>query len=166
MSFAGKVVLVTGASSGIGAATALHLAKLGASLAISGRNRANLEDVAEKCAAGSQTPRAGSGISSGPGKSSSAGNEVAAGPQRPLVVVGDVAVEEDVRKLLKATIERFGKLDVLVNSAGVLESGSVENTDLAQYDRVFGVNVRSLYQLSTLAVPHLVSFLLVLENDF
>lgn len=107
--------------------------------------------------AGSQTPQAsGSEINSESGKAPSAGSEATAGSQRPLVVVGDVAVEDDVQKLLTATIERFGKLDVLVNSAGVLESGSAENTDLAQYDRVFGVNVRSLYQLSTLAVPYLV----------
>merc|ERR1719431_1044567 len=49
----------------------------------------------------------------------------------------------------------FGQVDVLVNNAGVLEMGSIENTSLDQYDRVMNVNVRAVYNLMMLAVPHL-----------
>lgn len=93
-SFLGKVVLITGASSGIGAASAIHFAKLGASLVITGRNSTNLYDVSEKCITLHTTS------------------------EKPLVVVGDMGNENDVENLLKSTIERFGKLDVLVNNAG------------------------------------------------
>lgn len=93
-SFLGKVVLITGASSGIGAATAIHFAKLGASLVISGRNSTNLNDVSEKCITVHTTS------------------------EKPLVAVADVCNENDVENLIKSTIERYGRLDVLVNSAG------------------------------------------------
>merc|ERR1719320_1112741 len=52
-------------------------------------------------------------------------------------------------------VAKYGKFDVLVNNAGVLELGSIENTSLEQYDRVMNINVRSIYNLTMLAVPHL-----------
>ncbi|XP_011252032.1 uncharacterized protein LOC105248759 isoform X2 [Camponotus floridanus] len=127
MSFAGKVVLITGASSGIGAATAVHLAQLGASLSISGRNKDNLNKVAEQC-----------------------------GKSKPFIVTGELTNETDVKNIIDLTIKHYGKLDVLINNAGILESGSIESTSLEQYDNVFNINVRSVYQLTALAVPHLI----------
>ncbi|KMQ89303.1 tetratricopeptide repeat protein 27 [Lasius niger] len=127
MSFAGKVVLITGASSGIGAATAVHLAQLGASLSISGRNKDNLNKVAEQC-----------------------------GQSKPFIVTGELTNETDVKNIIDSTIKHYGKLDVLINNAGIIEPGSIESTSLEQYDRVFNVNVRSVYQLTALAVPHLI----------
>ena len=53
-------------------------------------------------------------------------------------------------------MSRFGRLDILVNNAGVIEMGNIENTSLDQYDRVMGVNMRSVYHLTMLATPHLV----------
>lgn len=127
MSFAGKVVLITGASSGIGRATAVHLAKLGASLSLSGRNVSNLKDV--------QTEING---------------------KHCFTVTGDVTKETDTQHILNETVKRFGKLDVLINNAGILETGTIENTSLEQYDRVMNTNIRSIYHLTMLAVPHLV----------
>lgn len=127
MAFAGKVVLITGASSGIGAATAIHFSQLGALLSLSGRNVQKLNEVAEKC------------------KSS-----------KPLIVTGELTNEKDVQNIVQSTIKHYGKLDILVNNAGVLENGSIENTSLEQYDRVFNINVRSVYHLTMLAVPHIV----------
>jgi len=127
MAFAGKVVLITGASSGIGAATAIHLSNLGASLSITGRNVENLQKVAEQCK----------------------------GP-KPFIVAGELTNETDTKNILETTIKHYGKLNVLVNNAGSLENGSIENTSLEQFDRVFNLNVRSMYHLTMLAVPHLV----------
>ncbi|XP_013400393.1 uncharacterized protein LOC106166392 isoform X2 [Lingula anatina] len=128
--FQRKVVLVTGASSGIGAATAILFSRLGASLAITGRQEDNLKKTAEQC---EQT-----------------------GSTKPLLIVADLAKEDDTKNVIKKTIEHFGKLDVLVNNAGILEIGSIETTSLEQYDRVFNINVRSVYHLTMLAVPHLI----------
>merc|ERR1711970_390121 len=125
----GKVAIITGASSGIGAATALHFAKLGASLAITGRNVENLKETAKKC--------------------------MDNGGTEPFVIEADLVKEEDCKKIIEDTVAKYGKFDVLVNNAGVLELGSIENTSLEQYDRVMNINVRSIYNLTMLAVPHL-----------
>uniref|UniRef100_A0AAY3ZVB9 Ketoreductase domain-containing protein n=1 Tax=Denticeps clupeoides TaxID=299321 RepID=A0AAY3ZVB9_9TELE len=124
-----KVALITGASSGIGAATSVLFAKLGARLALNGRDVENLADVARQCA--------------------DRGAE-------PLLVPGDLTDDETVRKTVERTVAHFGRLDVLVNSAGILAMGSIETTDLEQYDKVMNVNVRSVYHLTHLCVPHLI----------
>ncbi|XP_022825328.1 uncharacterized protein LOC111355575 [Spodoptera litura] len=130
--FANKVVLITGASSGIGAETALDFSKLDAKLVITGRNKQNLENVAKQC------------------------EENSPSCLKPLIVIADMNNESDVENIIKTTINEFKQLDVLVNNAGVLESGSIENTSLNQYDRVMNTNVRGPYHLTMLATPHLV----------
>ncbi|XP_023333414.1 11-beta-hydroxysteroid dehydrogenase-like 2 isoform X2 [Eurytemora carolleeae] len=129
MSLAGKVAIITGASSGIGAATAIHLAKLGVNLAITGRNIQNLEKTEERCRA--------------------------IGGAEVFVIQGDVSNETDCKNIIDSTVKHFKKLDILVNNAGILEMGSIENTSLEQYDRVMNTNVRAVYNLTMLAVPHL-----------
>ncbi|RZC37612.1 adh short and/or KR domain containing protein [Asbolus verrucosus] len=126
MDFSEKVVLVTGASSGIGAETAVHFSKLGAKLAITGRKLENLTHTAEKCAS------------------------------KPLLITGELTKEEDARKIIETTIKHYGKLNILVNNAGIIESGGIENTSLEQYDRIFNTNVRAVYYLTMLAVPYLI----------
>lgn len=110
---------------GIGAATAEKFASLGASVALTGRNLENLKAVAAKC-----TPA-------------------------PFIVTGDLTNDKETQTILESTVKHYGKLDVLVNNAGIIESGSIEQTDVQQYDRVFNANVRSVYHLTNLAVPHL-----------
>ncbi|XP_022186568.2 3-oxoacyl-[acyl-carrier-protein] reductase FabG [Nilaparvata lugens] len=130
MSFLGKVIIITGASSGIGSATAIHLAKLGAKLSLCGRNKDNLEKVANECEK--------------------------VGKCKPLTIIAELNNESDTRNIVDTTIRQFCKLDVLINNAGVLETGSIENTSLDQFDRIFNTNVRSVYHLTMLAVPHLI----------
>lgn len=104
---------------------------MGASLALSGRNLENLKAVAAKCSK----------------------NQIPA----PFIITGDLTNEQETKNVLESTVKHFGKLDVLVNNAGIIETGSIEQTDVAQYDRVFNANVRSVYHLTNLAVPHLVA---------
>ncbi|XP_017781217.1 PREDICTED: 3-oxoacyl-[acyl-carrier-protein] reductase FabG-like [Nicrophorus vespilloides] len=127
MSFVDKVVLITGGSSGIGKATALYLSKQGAKIAITGRNVANLQAVADECEG-----------------------------HKPLILVGDVNEEAAVKSIIEKTLSHYKKLDVLINNAGIIESGSIEETNVEQYDRVFNTNVRAVYCITTLAVPHLI----------
>ena len=128
----GKVALITGASSGIGAATAILFSKLGANLSLTGRNVENLQSTANAC------------IQAEPGQ------------KKPLLIPADLTNESELASLVQKTIDEFGKLDILVNNAGVLEMGNIENTTLDQYDRVMNVNVRSIYQLTMLATPELI----------
>lgn len=125
MHFEGKVVIVTGASSGIGAQISKNLLKLGAKVVLVGRNLGNLKKVGENS-------------------------------DKILLVQTDVTVQDNANKIIDDTIKRFGKLDVLLNNAGIIENGTIENTSLDQYDRVMNTNLRSIYHLTMLAVPHLI----------
>ncbi|CAI9733896.1 Hypothetical predicted protein [Octopus vulgaris] len=111
----GKVALISGASSGIGAGTAVLFSKLGAKLAITGRKEDNLKKTADECEKNGC---------------------------QPLIVVADLSKEDDVKTLMEKTISHFGKLNILVNCAGILAYGSIETTSLEQYDEVFNINVR------------------------
>lgn len=73
------------------------------------------------------------------------------------MIVADLVKEEDVKRTLDNTISCFGQLNILVNCAGILAFGTIETTSLEQYDKVFGINVRSIYHLTMLAVPHLIA---------
>jgi len=132
MNFNGKVVLITGASSGIGAGAAEYFAKLGATLALTGRNADNLNKTIENCVTAEGTPR-------------------------PLPIIGDITIESDAKMIIEKVIQTFGKLNVLINNAGILDRGTIETTSLEQYDKVMNTNVRSLYYLTMLAVPHLIA---------
>jgi NAD(P)-dependent dehydrogenase (short-subunit alcohol dehydrogenase family) len=74
----------------------------------------------------------------------------------PLTVAADVTKEEDVRQLLQHTLGQFGRLDVLVNAAGHISTGSIEDTSLAAWDKMMDVNLRAVFQLMQLATPHLI----------
>ncbi|KAL0818868.1 hypothetical protein ABMA28_008187 [Loxostege sticticalis] len=130
MSFNNKVVLVTGASSGIGAAIALKFAEEGANVAIVGRNADKLKNVSENIA--------------------KIGN-------KPLVIAADVTKEDDAKRIVNDTVKQFGKLDVLINNAGV--AGFVGITDanaLTVFDNVMNTNLRSPVYLTHLASKHLI----------
>ncbi|KAK2160402.1 hypothetical protein LSH36_134g05084 [Paralvinella palmiformis] len=76
--------------------------------------------------------------------------------QVPHYVVGDVTKEVDNIRLMESTLNKYGQLDILVNNAGIIQTGSIENTSLAQYDHIMNTNVRSIYHITMLSVPHLV----------
>ncbi|XP_037299578.1 3-oxoacyl-[acyl-carrier-protein] reductase FabG isoform X2 [Manduca sexta] len=129
--FSDKVVLVTGASSGIGEATALLFAKFGAQLALVGRNEKNLNAVADQCM-----------------------KELGV---RVLPIIADLGTDEGCEKVAKMTLEHYGRLDVLVNNAGIgSKYDLIETNSMEMLDRVFSVNVRGVYNLTRLVVPALV----------
>ncbi|XP_058826179.1 3-oxoacyl-[acyl-carrier-protein] reductase FabG-like [Topomyia yanbarensis] len=130
MDFKGKVVLITGASSGIGEGTAKYLANLGATLVLTGRNVSNLNQVGAACEAISK--------------------------QKPLLLTADVSKEEDNARVIEEIVAKFSRLDVLINNAGIIGSGSIEDTSLEQYDEIMNTNVRAVYHLTMLAVPLLI----------
>jgi len=120
----GKVALITGASSGIGAATAVLFARLGANLALTGRNEVNLQRTCDECV-----------------------RVCPADAEQPLLIIADMYSGADVARLIDTTIKKFGRLDILVNNAGIaVFDVTIETTSLEQYDRVTNINVRSVYQ--------------------
>lgn len=122
--FTGRVALVTGASSGIGRACARSLGAEGASVVLAGRRRDRLEEVAK---------------------------ELAAKGAKAHVVTGDVREPATATAWVKAAVDTFGGLDVLVNAAGVLGNGAVQDTSDAEWARVMDSNVTSLFQLTRAA---------------
>jgi NADP-dependent 3-hydroxy acid dehydrogenase YdfG len=110
----GRVALVTGASSGIGEAAALALAEAGAHVAVSARRADRLEALVKRI--------------------TEAGGFAHALP-------GDVADEAIATAAVENTIAHYSKIDILVNSAGIIQSGGVENADTAEYRRVIDVNL-------------------------
>jgi len=129
--FKGKVVIVTGSSGGIGAQLAVRFAQEeAAGVTIHGRNEASLREVKERVAK--------------------------AGPHTKVhVVLGDIANDAVRQKLINETVQQFGKLDVLVNNAGIWNPKSFMESTIEEYDKLFEVNVRSLFALTKLAVPQL-----------
>lgn len=130
--FSGKVVLITGASSGIGAETAWEFSKQGAKLALTGRNKENLDQVSTKC------------------------EEISPSKSKPLKIIADINRENEIEIIIESTIKHFQKLDILVNNAGILEHGTIETTTLVQFDQIMKTNVRGPYHLSMLAIPYLI----------
>lgn len=126
MSFEGKVILVTGAGSGMGADVARHLAKLGGKIVLVDLSESNLYAVANQIRKD---------------RSSEA-----------LVLVSDV---KEAQYIIDATISHFKKLDVLINCAGFGVKESIMDCSLDVFDKIFSVNLRSIFALTKSAVPHL-----------
>ncbi len=123
-----RCVMITGASSGIGRATALRFAEAKESLVLIGRDHAALAAVEKEAnIKGAQTQ----------------------------IVEADLYAEGAAQQAIAAVLDRFPRLDVLVNAAGIIALGTIENTSLADWDRMMDINVRVIFQLMQAAVPPL-----------
>ncbi|HXS83259.1 MAG TPA: SDR family oxidoreductase [Methylomirabilota bacterium] len=126
--FAGKCVLVTGGSSGIGRACALALGAEGAAVALAGRRRARLDEAAK-------------GVQKAGGST--------------LVLEGDVRDEATCTRWAAECERAFGGLDGLVNAAGVIGNGAIDATAPAEWDRVMDSNARSIFLMTRAAADPL-----------
>ena len=127
--FDGKIALVTGASSGIGKATAQSLAREGAAVGLVARRQDALNELA---------------------------SEIQRDGGTALVLAGDVTREEDRERAVSEVTAQFGGLDVLVNAAGIIGFGTIENTTPEAWQQMFDINVVAVYRLTQLALPHLI----------
>jgi NAD(P)-dependent dehydrogenase (short-subunit alcohol dehydrogenase family) len=128
--FQDRIVIVTGAGSGIGRATAVRLAEEGASLGLIDLNRGGLEETAttlEKL----RTPFA--------------------------LHAADVSDPEGVRRTVAAVVERFGKLHVLCNVAGILRADHSHELALADWNKILAVNLTGTFLMCQAAIPHLLA---------
>ena len=128
MSFADKTVIVTGASSGIGRATAEAFGRERASVVLVGRDEGALADVAE---------------------------QVRAGGGRPIPCPAEITAPEAASRIVQTAIDQSGALDVLVNAAGVIASGTLDKTTDETWDLMMAVNVTAPFRLMRAAAPHL-----------
>ena len=124
----GTVALVTGASSGIGEATAVALAAQGAQVAIAARRRDRLDALAERI-----------------------------GTNAVLVLETDVTDETQARVMVEQTVARFGRIDTLVNNAGVMLLGPIVDAPVEEWRRMVELNVLGLMYATHAALPHLLA---------
>jgi NADP-dependent 3-hydroxy acid dehydrogenase YdfG len=125
----GTVALITGSSSGIGAATARRLAAEGAAVALVARRRDRLEELAATIAGAGGTA---------------------------LVIEADVTIEEQAAAAVERTMAELGRLDTLVSNAGIMLLGPALDTPVAEWDQMVKVNVQGMLYVSHAALPHLV----------
>ncbi|KQT42068.1 3-oxoacyl-ACP reductase [Aureimonas sp. Leaf454] len=125
--FEGKTVIVTGAGSGIGEATARRFHADGANVVLVGRTVEKLERVSESLSDG----------------------------MRVLVQAGDVSSPGDVTALVEATVERFGGVDVLVNNAGTAVTGPFADLSFKDWREVMSIDVDGIFHMTKAALPHL-----------
>jgi 3-oxoacyl-[acyl-carrier protein] reductase len=126
MSLSGRVALITGASQGIGRACAAELAKAGAAVALAARNQERLQELAREI--------------------SSSGGTAAA-------FAMDVADEEQVKSAIKAAIGQFGKIDILINNAGITHDQLVMRMKRADWDAVLNTNLTSAFLTIQQVIP-------------
>ncbi|MGO8948311.1 MAG: SDR family oxidoreductase [Ktedonobacterales bacterium] len=126
----GKVAIITGASAGIGRASALALAAEGATLVVSGRRPERLSGLVD---------------------------EISASGGQAIAVVGDSREEETARQVVDAAITSFGRISILINNVGVGNYRPLVETSLEDYDEMMDSNMRSTFLFSRHAVPHMIT---------
>ncbi len=129
MKLNGKVALITGGTRGIGYSTALLFLNEGAKVAISGRSKRQGKKAILKL------------------KSE--------GFKHVIFIQGDVSNSTDVERMIEAVVKQFGRLDVLINNAGIWSTGTVEDIAEADWDRVIDVNLKGVFLCSKYALPFL-----------
>ncbi|KAK7086106.1 hypothetical protein SK128_001240 [Halocaridina rubra] len=126
-----RVALVTGASSGIGRGCAVSLAREGCFVAITGRNAEALEETKKLCS------NAGAAL------------------DKILCIEADLGKDAECERVVSTTKSHFGNLDILVNSAGILQGGGIETITVVDYDKQMHINTRQVFLMMKLALPHI-----------
>jgi NADP-dependent 3-hydroxy acid dehydrogenase YdfG len=124
----GKIVVITGASSGLGEATARHLSELGAVVVLGARRIDRIRALAQALA----------------------GSE-----GKAIAVQTDVTQSEQVKKLVEAAVEKYGRIDVMINNAGLMPHSPLERLKIADWDRMIDVNIKGVLYGIAAALPYM-----------
>jgi NADP-dependent 3-hydroxy acid dehydrogenase YdfG len=124
----GKVVVITGASSGLGEAAARHLSTLGASIVLGARRLDRLRALAD---------------------------ELIARDGRALAVEADVTRLDQVKALVEAAVRTYGRIDVMINNAGLMPQSLLERLKIDEWDRMIDVNIKGVLYGIAAALPHM-----------
>ena len=127
-SIAGKVVVITGASSGLGEATARHLSVEGARVALGARRVDRLQALA---------------------------GELTRGGGKVLAVATDVTRVDQVKALVDAAVQAYGRIDVMINNAGLMPQSLLERLKIDEWDRMVDVNIKGVLYGIAAALPHM-----------
>jgi NADP-dependent 3-hydroxy acid dehydrogenase YdfG len=125
-----KVAIVTGASSGIGHATSLALAKAGAKVAIAARRTDRLQQLE---------------------------NEIKKNTGQCLVITCDVTKRKDCESLVDAVIKKWGRVDILINNAGIMPLSFLKNLKVDEWEQMIDVNIKGVIFCTAAAIPHMIN---------
>ena len=123
----GKVIVITGASSGLGEATARHLAAKGAKVVLGARRADRIEALAQELG----------------------------GEGKALAVATDVTDREQVKRLVDAAVEKFGRIDVMINNAGLMQQSLLERLKVDEWDNMIDINIKGVLYGIAAALPHM-----------
>ena len=126
MSLKGKVAIIAGGSKGIGKATAVLFADEGAKVIITGRNEEDLKDTVSKTS-----------------------GEIE-------YLLSDVSKEEDCKTTVEYTINKYGKVDILFNNAGIATMGATHETSVEDWSRIFDINVKGSFMMAKEVIPYMI----------
>lgn len=126
----GKVIVITGASSGLGEASAKHLAGMGATVVLGARRTARIEALAEAINADGGTA---------------------------LAVTTDVTNAEQVKHLVDEAVKAYGRIDVMVNNAGLMQQSPLESLHIQEWDNMIDINIKGVLYGIAAALPHMKS---------
>ncbi|MBG6185609.1 NADP-dependent 3-hydroxy acid dehydrogenase YdfG [Arthrobacter sp. CAN_A214] len=126
----GTIAIVTGASSGIGDATARRLAEHGATVAVVARRKDRLEALV---------------------------NDIEAAGGTAFAVEADITQRPQSEQAVNTVIERFGRLDILINNAGLMLLGPIVGADIEEWERMIDINQKGLLYMTNAALPHLLT---------
>ncbi|MBC3539094.1 SDR family oxidoreductase [Rufibacter sediminis] len=124
----GKVIVITGASSGLGQETARHLSAMGAAVALGARRGERIEVLAE---------------------------EINGNGGRAIAITTDVTKREQVQNLVDAAVEQFGRVDVVLNNAGIMPLSPLERLNVDEWDQMIDVNLKGVLYGIAAALPHM-----------
>jgi NADP-dependent 3-hydroxy acid dehydrogenase YdfG len=124
----GKVVIITGASSGMGEAAARHLSSLGATVVLGARRADRIEKLAK---------------------------EIVDEGGKALAIAADVTQRNQVKKLVDAAVEQFGRVDVLLNNAGIMPLSLMESLHLDEWDKMIDVNIKGVLNGIAAVLPYI-----------
>lgn len=124
----GKIVVITGASSGLGEATARHLSELGAVVVLGARRIDRIRALA---------------------------HELAGSEGKAIAVQTDVTQSEQVKKLVEAAVENYGRIDVMINNAGLMPHSPLDRLKIADWDRMIDVNIKGVLYGIAAALPYM-----------
>lgn len=124
----GKVVVITGASSGMGEAAAKHLAQLGAAVVLGARRTARIEKLA---------------------------NEILESGGKALAIATDVTKRDQVKKLVDSAVEKFGRVDVILNNAGIMPLSPMDRLNVDEWDMMIDVNIKGVLNGIAAVLPYM-----------
>ncbi len=124
----GKVIVITGASSGLGEAAAKHLAHLGAAVVLGARRTDRIEKLA---------------------------NEIQESGGKALAIATDVTQRDQVKKLVDSAVEKFGRVDVILNNAGIMPLSPMDRLNVDEWDQMVDVNIKGVLNGIAAVLPHM-----------